>query len=95
MIEALNKLNWLKEQRMIGRFTCEDANEDTDMTILLNQVAILITSNVPVSGSLPQQGCCMSCSNWRYTQDGKGECKVFDKYTEEGFWCKAWNGNDH
>lgn len=34
--------------------------------------------------------CCMSCSWWRYTNNGKGECMSFNKniYTNEGFYCK-------
>ena len=49
-----------------------------------------------VMRSLPERGCCMGCANWRYTQNGMGECKILKQYTDEGFDCKAWaaKGND-
>lgn len=34
-----------------------------------------------------EDACCMSCTHWRYTQQGKGECMSLNIYTEEGFGC--------
>ena len=55
-----------------------------------------ILSSSMLSVSLPERGCCMGCVNWRYAQNGMGECKILKQYTDEGFDCKAWagKGND-
>lgn len=44
---------------------------------------------------LPERGCCMGCANWRYTQNGMGDCKILKQFTDEGFDCKAWAEKDN
>jgi len=45
---ALQKIEWLKGQRTIGRFRCEDEGEDQDLSTLLNQIEILLKKKKPV-----------------------------------------------
>lgn len=47
-----------------------------------------IVINDDVKPDEKEIGCCMSCSNWRVTQGGKGECGILKVYTDEGFFCK-------
>ena len=39
---ALQKIEWLKGERLIGRFRCQDEGEDQDLSTLLNQIEILL-----------------------------------------------------
>lgn len=38
----LQKIQWLKGERSIGRFRCQDEGEDQDLSTLLNQIEILL-----------------------------------------------------
>lgn len=61
-------------------------------------IAIGFNSFVVRLKDIPEQvvedkamGCCMGCAEWRYTQQGKGECRILKIYTDEGFFCKSFN----
>lgn len=43
--EIETQLRWLKEQRMIGRFTCSNESEDSDLTTLINQLLIALPTH--------------------------------------------------
>ena len=36
----LQKIQWLKGERLIGRFRCIDENENNDLSTFLNQIEI-------------------------------------------------------
>jgi len=52
MNTALQKIEWLKGQRLIGRFRCQDESENQDLSTLLNQVEILLKKK---KATKPQQ----------------------------------------
>ncbi len=54
----------------------------------------LMESDSQTEQEVKSTGCCMNCQRWRYTQNGKGECSLFDKYTDEGFSCAEWSSKN-
>lgn len=40
MDEIIKKIDFLKDQRLIGRFRCNDKNDDDDLSTILNQIKI-------------------------------------------------------
>ena len=52
MKTALQKIEWLKGERSIGRFRCQNEGEDQDLSTLLNQIEISLKKKTPAK---PQQ----------------------------------------
>ena len=46
--DILEKITWLKEQRMIGRFRCEDDFDNKDLSTLINQVILALGKPEPL-----------------------------------------------
>lgn len=44
MKDIIKKINWLKDQRLIGRFKVNDKSEDNDLSTILNQIRIALES---------------------------------------------------
>lgn len=47
--DALKKMTWLKDQRMIGRFRCENPSENQDLSTLINQVILALGKPEPLA----------------------------------------------
>ncbi len=68
---------------------CLSLSEKTFIASEFNSFVVRLKPE-PEKPVIDYRGCCMACIKWRETQGGQGECKVFEKYTDEGFFCKAF-----
>lgn len=58
----------------------------------IDETILAVVKNMDSSSSIKEShGICMSCKNWRYTNNGTGECMKLNSYTDEGFYCKSFS----
>lgn len=72
---ALEKITWLKDQRMIGRFRCENPSENQDLSTLINQVILALGKPEPLAKKKAVIKFCKNCNSGNLAEEKIYRCK--------------------